>query len=455
MNAGDPREPRWLDDAPDPGRRRLRQALDEAERATPSDLRARRVWTRLQDDQRTWLRRGRSALLAAFGLGAALACAVMALVFLGGRDQKGDARLAQGQAGAPAVDAPATPALAMPQLLQAGATSLTHTLNGGAALELAPGSTVALAHERPEVRAGRVHFAVPPQRPGQWFAVGAADYEVVVIGTAFFVSVDHADAVGVEVDHGVVEVWTTARPRTRVARLGAGERWHTPLPVAPEPAASEPAPPPERQPAKAPHASAALTLALAEARQSRARHPQRAADLLARLAQGDGPVAENALYELGAILREDLAQPRKAVATWQRYRARFPQGLLRAEVDVSVIETLAALGDRERALGEALVFLDRHRDSERLGDIARVAGDLQRARGDCRAALPLYRRVAGARASAANRDDAAFFAASCLIDLGDARGREALAAYLRERAQGRHAGEARRLFEAVEAARPR
>jgi outer membrane protein assembly factor BamD (BamD/ComL family) len=69
------------------------------------------------------------------------------------------------------------------------------------------------------------------------------------------------------------------------------------------------------------------------------------------------------------------------VSVWNRYRSRFPHGLLRAEADLSLIETLASMGDRDTALAEAEDFLTRHPSSERRADVERIVGRLRGAAG--------------------------------------------------------------------------
>ena len=53
-----------------------------------------------------------------------------------------------------------------------------------------------------------------------------------------------------------------------------------------------------------------------------------------------GRSRENAAYEIGRILNE-RGQSAAAVAAWRRYRSDYPNGILRVEADVSIIETLA------------------------------------------------------------------------------------------------------------------
>jgi tetratricopeptide (TPR) repeat protein len=186
---------------------------------------------------------------------------------------------------------------------------------------------------------------------------------------------------------------------------------------------------------------------LSAARAARAgADPDRALEIYQRLAERGGPLAENALYEIGGIYRDQLRQPRQALVTWERYRARYPRGLLRAEADLSIVDTLSSMGESTRALKEALAFLRNHPRNERRGEIARVAGDLYRSRGHCRDAAELYGRVDGTSASKADADDAAYGRAACLEMLGDPGAVSALREYLRVRPAGRHSGEAARLL---------
>ena len=106
---------------------------------------------------------------------------------------------------------------------------------------------------------------------------------------------------------------------------------------------------------------------------------------------------ERTVYEIGGIYHDQLKQPAKAVAAWDRYRTRYPNGLLRAEADLSVIDTLVSLGEQKRTLGESLAFLKRYPHSERRGEIARVVGDIYRGDGNCGAAMDFYRVAQGAK----------------------------------------------------------
>jgi tetratricopeptide (TPR) repeat protein len=201
---------------------------------------------------------------------------------------------------------------------------------------------------------------------------------------------------------------------------------------------------------RAPHHAiepdAATSALLSEARRARrAGETRRALAIYERLVAGGGPLAESALFEVAAIEDEDLHQPARALETWQRYRARHPRGLLRAEADLSIIEVLPRLGQEARALEEARAFLRRYPRNERRGEVARVAGDLSRARGDCPAALALYETALGSSLGSHDADDVAFGRAACLAAVGDLRAPEAVRSYRARFPGGRHASEAARL----------
>jgi tetratricopeptide (TPR) repeat protein len=103
----------------------------------------------------------------------------------------------------------------------------------------------------------------------------------------------------------------------------------------------------------------------------------RAAEILARAAQGNGPAAENAAYELARVTRYNLGRPRQAIALWDKYRNRFPSGVLRTEADLSIVDTLSQLGDVRAALAEANAFIARHPNSERRGEVQRLVERLR------------------------------------------------------------------------------
>jgi hypothetical protein len=114
---------------------------------------------------------------------------------------------------------------------------------------------------------------------------------------------------------------------------------------------------------------------------------------------------------------------------------------------VSIIETLAKTGETDEALTEATDFLRRRPDSERRGEIARVAGDLYRARGDCRHAIGAYQLAASASRARDVVEAATFYRAACLVRVGDAGGTDAVRGYLRAYADGRFRRQANELVD--------
>jgi ferric-dicitrate binding protein FerR (iron transport regulator) len=403
---------RWLEDAPEPGAQALRRALDDG----PSDedsFARQRIWQRVQSP---WAgessRRTRGPLFAVAG--ALAVCAVIA-----GLAQRGPTPVAT----APVVPAASLPPPASIALTTGPEEHARHRLARGAAAALGPRSALIPGDETtpPEVKVGRVGFDVPHQAPGRRYLVRAGAFNIVVIGTSFEIAVDDA-GVGVSVSSGVVAVEEAGSGRA-LARLSPGMSWSS----------AAPAPARVRRP-RVPRSEPRLDPAAAYARYQ-------------RLAAAGGPMAEVALYEMGVIEAEDQHDLPRALATWERHRARYPKGTLRPEADLSIVEALARLRRHDQALIEARAFLTRYPGSERRAEVARVAGDLLRTRGDCRGALGFYDlAVAAARADAGDVDDAAFHRAACLATLGDARASAAARDYLARFPLGRHAVDVQRLL---------
>jgi hypothetical protein len=453
-------DPRWLSDVADGGRRALREALDEAPPFGPSDVRRRRVWSALmRPGARRW------APSRAFAAGAVLASVVTAIGFLSieriarwTRAPRPATRVVSlaGASRSPSPLPTSSPPVVgtAPEeiaLLTAGAGLKTgphqraaRRFATGARAQIEPSSWLVLdAAARPEVRGGAVVFDVPPQPPDRLFVVWVSSYRVTVAGARFSVTLAPG-AARVQVQAGTAMIWG----RGRLARVTAGETWTHALPTPPSrSSAVAPLGQPAEEPPAAP-AAASDVADLGAARQVRGQDPARAIALYERIFERGGAAAENALYEIGSIYHDQVRDPERALAAWERCRTHYPHGQLRAETDLSIVDALAGLGQSSRALEEALAFLRRHPQSERRGEVARVAGDLARGRGQCRLAASLYAEVAGAHASPDDLDDAAFGRALCQAVLGDPGATEALDAYLSTHPRGRHVAEAHHLIEA-------
>jgi hypothetical protein len=465
---------RWLEGSEgsrDPRRQALRQALDESERFAHSELMQRRVWARVSDPARTT-----RVTRHAFMRGALAASAFAAIVLVGtvrfhvlsppgGRDAGlaslgasppgGEGATSVG-AGAPSEGPPSAVARAGSLVETRAGERLVRLLPRGARAELAPLTTVALDGEgRPELRRGEVRFSVAAPAAATSYVVTVASYHVVFAASRFVVK-SQAQTVTVTVEDGVAEISDGAR----VVRIGSGETWssvggheggrdraaharaltiraaHDKAPVlTPEPGLDGATVERDRE-----------DLAAARAAARAGADPRTALTLYERLAARGGAVAENALYEIGGIYHDQLKQPGKAVAAWDRYRTRYPNGLLRAEADLSVIDTLVTLGDEARTLDESLAFLKRYPHSERRGEVARVVGDLYRGEGNCAAALDFYRAAQGAKVTRDDADDASFGQAACLYAMRDDGAASALRVYLDQNPRGRHARDATRLL---------
>jgi hypothetical protein len=438
--SGRGREPeRWLEQAKEPAKQALRQAMDEGAAPADSEVAKQRVWQRVQAP---WAggqgARGRGWLAPMlFGAGAAAALGVAVLYGTGALRPEGRATVAQ--APPPARHEPPRPeVIPLPPRSPAALTTgpgerARHRLARGVDVDLAP-QTALLAGDvegPPEVRVGRVRFTVPKQEPGHRYLVRAGAFQVTVVGTVFVVSVEER-GVSVQVESGVVEVGEAASGK-RLERLEPGEKWTSAAARAARPVeASDPA----------------LARTLEEAREARKiGDAPRALALYGQLARAGGPLAETSLWEMGSIQEKELHDPRQALEVWAHYRALYPRGQFREETDLSVIEALARLGEERRALEEALSFLRKHPASERRGEVARVAGDLQRTRGDCKAAAALYETALASRLSDADAENTAFHRAACLAQLHDPAAAEAARAYLSRFPAGAHAAEVKRLVD--------
>jgi transmembrane sensor len=387
---------KWLEPPRDGVEATLREALDAAAERTGDEIAHRRIWTRIANppaDSRARLWVVRLGLLGVLGAGVAGGFLVWPRA-----DQAPEAAApiatAPSQPKAPAVAVVRQPLLDGPTTIRSDARNRTYLrLWGGTEVDLEPSSAFSLDRQnRPSIDKGRVSLAVPRQKPGHRFSLSAGPYQISVLGTKFQVRVA-GDSVGVDVEEGVVEVSRGAR----VVRVEAGEAWTSPsgteAPARPRKVVRTPEkvaalierapetapPPPAPEPAPvAPAASAAAADQFKQAQVALASgQNQRALELLEALARGHGPTAENAAYEVGRVLRYHFSRPRQALSAWYRYRARFPQGMLRAETDLSIVDALLVVGDKTGALAEADGFLARHPESERRGEIARIAQQLR------------------------------------------------------------------------------
>jgi hypothetical protein len=473
----------------DPAGRALDRALDDARAREPDDVTLRRMWARVADlepaaadaaeleadaeaaadadgvpvaDRVRWraTRRARAPMWLWFagGVGTTAALSVAFVAWLWPRHQLAPAAVVRLSPPA-AVDPRPMPA-AEGTIRTGAGERLALTLGGGAEARLESSSVMTVDRAgRAKVDGGEVAFKVPRQPAGRPYVALAGPYRVVLMGTRFKLRMNEGRRVFVDVQDGVAEVWDHAR----LARVATGESWASPE-VAPETAAApESAVAHGRAHARtlalaAPGRAAADAAASGEAAESAAQAALAAGDapralaLYRALAQRGGPAGENAAYEVGRILRDRMDQPGGALLAWRRYRTDHPNGVLRVEADVSIIETLVHAGDATGALAEANDFIRNHPDSERRAEIARVAGDLYRSRGEYKRAVTAYQTALASPLVRDAAEPATFHRAECLVRLGDPNGAEATRAYLRRWPSGRFRVEAERLLEGSDGA---
>ena len=297
--------------------------------------------------------------------------------------------------------------------------------------------------------------------------------------------------VDVDVDEGVVEVWNG--DATRLARLKPGESWN-----------SSPRPPKARRPTRPARRTRPPTSGAA-ARSSR-REPTpspRAVDTSRAIARRDphlaltSPAGRCASRAVATPSREAAESPRRRPAQrWPpatrparcSFTERSPRGPARSaenasyEIGQDPEREARPAGSRGGRLAALPVATTRrhparrggrvdHRDAgahRRHGRGARrrrptscaavptasgaarsraLAGDLYRARGDCRHALGAYQLALGASRARDVVEAATFHRAACLVRLGDASGADAARAYLRALPDGRFRRQATELVE--------
>lgn len=426
--------PRWPGDAP--GEERLRAGLASARARTGDELSRRRMWSVLAHvpsleplpRRRRWLPLGAAVMTMS------VVCAVIFIGVTWLRQPHAERPMQLAlphEAPRPGHDAAEenTAFVKGPVEIATGANeTMQIRLHGGARAALGTRTRLVLngKHEA-SVHSGRVVLEVRKQAPGQQFTLAAGPYVIAVIGTRFAVERDDR-GVTVQVEEGVVQV---ERGQHKV-RLVAGQKWtgwlaespptetfvssgrsravsppphrkpqvlSRPLPgeggaesLSSPPLSAAPAAMPERASVAPPEAASAPAIPsnvaaarvdlAAEARAALAAgDADRALALMAALAKRPGLAGENAVYEMGRIWRDRKGQPRQALEVWQRYRVQHPAGLLRPEVDLSIVETYVSLADHARALAEAKAFLARHPTSERRAEVERLLHSLSKSEG--------------------------------------------------------------------------
>jgi hypothetical protein len=229
---------------------------------------------------------------------------------------------------------------------------------------LSPGGSPVLVLVR-----GRIALAVVPKPRPTPFRIVAGRYQFTVLGTTFTVNrtPDHVD---LAVSEGHVAV---SRDGRRLAVVSAGGQWSSPVTAPVERDGGSASEPPE-------------CAAAGSDRPGPATLP-----CLRAQAAGGGLRAQVALFHIGRINQEDLQEPAGALATFEELRRRFPDGLLRAEADLSIVQLLAAAGRHGEALQESAALLARGSSPERAVELRLLRGNVYRQLGDPAGAEREYR----------------------------------------------------------------
>lgn len=156
-------------------------------------------------------------------------------------------------------------------------------------------------------------------------------------------------------------------------------------------------------------------------------------ELLALSEQRDR--AELALYEAGRLQATKLRRTADAIATFRSYQQRYPNGALRAEVDVSLTEALLAAGRTDEALAQLDAFSQTSAAAERGDEVPFLRASILLAKGDCVSALPVFEQLSSGKSRFAEK--ALYLSAQCESQLGhpDAA-RRALETYLQRYPSG-------------------
>ena len=424
----------------DPGA--LGELLRAARNYTPP-LDQRAAFARLLERSRGRRRRFWSTPALAYGLAAACVVALVAIGSFRGAERSELGVEQQLAAPAPHRDL-VTPALPpsssnVPEPSPPRSLALPageSRLDDGTRVRLARASSAAVENSPGGVRVGleqgSISVDVAKQAEGRSFEVRANAYRFVAIGTSFTVSAS-GDRVELDVREGRVAV---LRGSNELARVGAGESWPPP-PSSAAPRAAESAAPPAAEKPSIPEKNC---LELARARRAR----EAESCFVAQAAIG-GLGAELALFELSRLRSDVLGDPAGALAALKEYRTRFPDGSLRAEVDVSHVHLLARLGRHAELVSESARLLQAVTGRERGAELRMLrANAFRMGLKDFRSAEREYAQVEKGGSKFAT--DASFYRGVCLEALGDRSGAaQAYRRYLDVPGRAREAEARRRL----------
>ncbi len=304
---------------------------------------------------------------------------------------------------------------------------------GVGSLELSPDAEYrieaehAVAAQRIFLSRGTLLAQVDHQSPGAAVMVEAPQLEVVVVGTRFRVTVEPRRS-RVEVLEGRVRA---GHPGGTSVLVAAGEAVASDDPrlEATVPAKRTVAPLLSGERVAVPACGAASAI-------DERRTCYRAG------AAGSGLAAQNALFALAQLDRDEAKDPRAALASFQEYEQRFPHGTFAPEAALGELEALLQLGQLEQALAAAHGFLEGNPTDARQDRVKLIEAQLRQEKQDLRVALELYRDLSRVARYPDVLEEALYERGVCEAALGDgATARATFAAYQSRFPQGPHAGD--------------
>ncbi len=170
-----------------------------------------------------------------------------------------------------------------------------------------------------------------------------------------------------------------------------------------------------------------------------------------RQAGGSGFAAQNGLYLLGVMARDQQHDGPAALSIWQTYQHRFPQGVLAVETSWNIFEELVAEHRFDEAMSSSDAFLAQHGDFFRAGELQLRRADILRdSLGRPAEAKAEYQQVLTRESRAALRDEALFGLGRCQERLGErADARSTFELYGKQFPTGNHRAEVARRLEAT------
>jgi hypothetical protein len=97
---------------------------------------------------------------------------------------------------------------------------------------------------------------------------------------------------------------------------------------------------------------------------------------LEKAAAGSGLAAQNALFALGVLERDELHDGPAAVSRWRGFQARFPDGLLASEASIAILGELVAQRRYPEAIEEAAAFQSQFADDSRAVEVGALRSSL-------------------------------------------------------------------------------